>query len=272
MLKTIPVLNSKGGVGKTTTTVNVAAGLARRGKRVLVVDLDSQGSASISLGVHEDNLEPSSAQVLFGKVSIQEAIRTTSRDGIELLTGSLGLANADVRLKTDSDREHHLRSALSAVEERYDAIMIDCAPSTSILTINALMAADGVIVPVAPSHLSLKGVKTLEKVVRRTRRSFGEAAPILGMLLTMVTPNRDEKPSQKLRERYGAKVFSTEIRRDPALGEAPSEGVDIFQHAPDSQGARDYSSVVDEIEARIQQYESVFGRLASQNGGVDLPQ
>ena len=263
MLKTIPVINNKGGVGKTTTAVNVATGLARRGREVLLVDLDSQGSASVSLGMSQNNLKPSSAEVLFGKTTIEDAIRDTALNRVDLLTGSLELANADVRLKQKKNGQNRLREVLSAVEGRYQTIIVDCAPSTSILSVNALVAADAFIVPVAPSYLALEGIVSLGKTVRRVRQGIGEAAPILGVLLTMVDRSQKEVPEaiEQVRDHYGGKVFDREIRKDPTLEEAPSRGQDIFRYAPDSKGAADYEHVIDEIEERLQRYGSVYGDL-----------
>jgi chromosome partitioning protein len=269
MLKTIPVINNKGGVGKTTTAVNLAAGLARRGRSVLLVDLDSQGSASVSLGVEPEDLTPSSADVLFGDVAIDDAIRPTRRGKLDLLTGSLELANADVRLKQQERGQYRLAQVLSAVEGHYQTIIVDCAPSTSILSINALVAADAFVIPVSPSYLALEGVVSLGEVVRRVRRGIGEAAPILGLALTMVGADGNDVDStiEQLRAHYGGKVFDTEIRRDPALEEAPGHSQDIFQYAPESQGARDYARLIDEVEERIQRYGSVYGDLLDRTAG-----
>ena len=263
MLKTIPVINNKGGVGKTTTAVNLAAGLADRGRDVLLVDLDSQGSASVSLGVDHDDLSPSSADVLFGDRSVEEAIRTTGRSRLDLLTGSLELANADVRLKKQKNGQHRLKQVLSPVEDRYQTIIIDCAPSTSILSVNALVAADAFVIPVCPSYLALEGVVSLGEVVRRVRKGIGEAAPILGLVLTMVGDGgADEADTMReLRDHYGGKVFDTEIRSDPKLEEAPSRSQDIFRYAADSQGALDYGELIDEVEERLHRYGSVYGDL-----------
>lgn len=272
MLKTIPVINNKGGVGKTTTAVNLAAGLADRGRDVLLVDLDSQGSASVSLGVDHDDLSPSSADVLFGDRSIEDAIRPTSRPRLDLVTGSLELANADVRLKNQDQGQHRLAQVLSAVEDRYQTILIDCAPSTSILSVNALVAADAFIIPVCPSYLALEGVVSLGEVVRRVRKGIGEAAPILGLVLTMVGDGSGDETEtmSELRNHYGGKVFDTEIRQDPKLEEAPSRSQDIFSYAPNSQGALDYGELIDEVEERLQRYGSVYGdllnRTAEKNG------
>jgi len=270
MLKTIPVINNKGGVGKTTTAVNVAAGLADRGRRVLLVDLDSQGSASVSLGVDQSDLTPSSADVLFDEVGMREAIRSTHLEDVDLLTGSLDLANADIRLKQQSNGHDRLRRVLSAVENEYQSIIIDCAPSTSILSVNALVAADAFIVPVAPSYLALEGVVSLGETVRRVRQGIGEAAPILGVLLTMVDREQDgvESTIDQLRNHYGGKVFDREIRQDPKLEEAPSRGQDIFRYAPNSVGAADYGYLIDEIEDRLQRYGSVFDDIGNQATGT----
>jgi len=194
MIRTIPVINNKGGVGKTTTTINLAAGLARRDANVLVVDLDSQGSASLALGVDRNDLEPSVASVMFRDTRADEAIRTAVRPNLDLLTGSLRLADTDTRLSSQENREHRLAHTLAPIEDAYDVILIDCAPSTSLLSINALVAADAFIIPVSPSYLSLEGVISLGKVVNNVRRGMGEAAPVLGVLLTMV--RRDDEQTQ----------------------------------------------------------------------------
>jgi len=265
MLRTIPVINNKGGVGKTTTAVNVAAGLARRGRNVLLVDLDSQGSASVSLGVKHDDLSPSSADVLFGERSLRDTIRPTAVDNIDLLTGSLDLANADVRLKKRARGQHRLSAVLSTVEDRYQTIIVDCAPSTSMLSINALVAADAFLVPVSPSYLALEGIVSLGETVRRVRTRLGEAAPILGVLLTKVERGEDgvEDAIHEVRRHYGGKVFDREIGRDPALEQAPSRGRDIFAYAPNSSGAADYDDIVDAVEQRLHRYGSIYGKLTN---------
>jgi chromosome partitioning protein len=263
MLKVLPVINNKGGVGKTTTAVNVAAGLAQRGRQVLLVDLDSQGSASVSLGVDQEDLSPSVADVLFGEMPIQDTIRGTTHGNLDLLTGALDLANADVRLKQRENGHQRLDDVLAEVEPLYDQILIDCAPSTSILSVNALVAADAFIVPVTPSYLALEGVVSLGETVRRVRQGIGEAAPILGVLLTMVDRSRDETLDaiEQLRNHYGGKVFDTEIRKDAALEEAPSRNQDIFRYAPESQGAADYEGVLEEIDERLERYGAVYDDL-----------
>jgi chromosome partitioning protein len=263
MIKTIPIINNKGGVGKTTTTVNLAAGLGRAGRRVLVVDLDSQGSASFALGIDRDNLTPSTASVLFGEKAPSDVVRSTHTENVDVLTGSMRLADTDTKLSSSKGREKRLIEALSPVEERYDNILIDCAPSTSLLTINALVAADAFIIPVSPSYLSLEGVVSLGEVVNNVRQGMGEAAPVLGVLLTMV--HRDDEQTRaiidEVRKHYGGKVFDTEIRDDPAIEKAPTLGQSIFDYAPDSQGAQEHQALVDEVLERLDRYGSVYGTV-----------
>lgn len=260
MLKTIAIINNKGGVGKTTTAVNVAAGLARRGRRVLLIDLDSQGSASLSLGVDRNDLSPSAADVLYDKVGIKEAIRSTDLQKLDLLTGDLDLANADIVLKQMKNGQYRLDEVLSEIREDYQVILIDCAPSTTLLSVCALVAADGFIIPVTPYYLSLEGIISLGGVVQRVRDGLGQAAPLLGVLVTKVDSSiEDAEDFKKMRTHYGDKVFDTEIRRDPTLMEAPSQSQDIFRYAPDSQGAEDYGQFVDELEQRLEHYEGMFG-------------
>lgn len=260
MIKTIPIINNKGGVGKTTTTVNLAAGLGRSGRQVLVVDLDSQGSASFALGIDRERLKPSTASVLFKEKDPSDVIRPTPTKNVDVLPGSMRLADADTKLSGTEGREHRLAETLSSVEETYDTIFIDCAPSTSLLTINALVMADAFIIPVSPSYLSLEGVVSLGEVVKNVRQGMGEAAPVLGVLLTMVQ-REDRQTSaiiEEVRNHYGGKVFDTEIRSDPALEEAPTQGTSIFDYAPSSQGAEEYGALVEEVVDRLDRYGSVY--------------
>jgi chromosome partitioning protein len=263
MLKTIPIINNKGGVGKTTTTVNLAAGLGREGRRVLVIDLDSQGSASLALGIEREDLKPSTASVLFGEHAPADVIQPTATSNVDVLTGSLRLADADTKLSSVEGRENRLAHVLTDIEEEYDSILVDCAPSTSLLTVNALVAADAFIIPVAPSYLSLEGVVSLGKVVKNVRMSLGEAAPVLGVLLTMV--QRDDEQTRaiidEVRSHYGGKVFDIEIQHDPAIEEAPTHGRSVFDHAPRSQGADQYRAFVEEVLDRLNRYGSVYGTV-----------
>jgi chromosome partitioning protein len=257
-MKTTAIINNKGGVGKTTTSIHLAAGMARRNRKVLLVDLDSQASASLAAGADRKDLTPSVADVLFKEATAESVVRSTSWPSLDLLTGSLDLANADTRLSSQPNRAQHLRSAIEPVASRYDLIVLDCAPSTSSLTINALVAADTFIIPTSSSYLSLKGIVSLGKVITRVRRGIGETGPVLGILVTMVDPDEPSAETiEALREHYGGKVFETVIRRDPALKRAPARGETVFEYAPDSRGAADYAAFLDEVDSRLKRYGSV---------------
>jgi chromosome partitioning protein len=266
MIKYIPIINNKGGVGKTTTTVNLAAGLARQGKNVLVVDLDSQGSASLALGISRDDLTPSSAGVLYGEVDAEDSVRSTNVNGLDVMPGSLRLADADGRISDMPNRHRRLAQSLAPLDDRYDVILMDCAPSTSLLSINALVAADAFIIPVVPSYLSLEGVISLGEVVKNVRQGLGEAAPVLGVLLTMVDEDSEQSEQiiSEVRQHYGGKVFDTEIRRSDAIEESPARGVSVFDHAPGSPGANDYASLVREVLDRIDRYGAIYGKVRNQ--------
>ena len=262
----LPVINNKGGVGKTTTTVNVAAGLARLGRRVLLVDLDCQASASLSLGVGRGDLEPSSAAVLFGQVPLHEAIRTTPVPGLDLLPASMELASADLRLAQSRRRATRLAEVLRPARAEYDHILIDCAPSTSLLNVNAIVAADTLLVPLSPSYLSVEGLVSFGETIRRIRTAMGAIAPILGMSLTMVDPDAPDaqKVIKAVRARFGGKVFKTAIRPCQALEEAPESSQTIFDYAPDSTGAEDYAALAHEVSDRLARYAAVCNLQADQ--------
>lgn len=266
-ITTLPILNNKGGIGKTTTAINLAAGLGRADHRVLVVDLDSQASASVALGLDRDALTPSSAEVLFEDANPDDAIRTLDDEAFDLMPASLGLADADVRLVDSNERHHRLAHALAEVRPQYDFILLDCPPSTSLLTINAVVAADALIVPVSPAYLALEGVVSLGTVIKQTREHLDYGAPMLGLLLTLVDPDAPATRTVigQVRSHYGDTVFSTEIRRDPALPGAASSGQSIFEQAPDSPGAADYAALADEVIERVEHHEaaSATGSAAS---------
>lgn len=253
MALVLPVINNKGGVGKTTTSINLAAGLARKRGRVLLVDLDSQGSASFALGLERDALTPSSAEMLFGDVSVHDAVRQTAVPRLDLVPGALGLADADLRLSAFAQRETRLREVLRPVQADYDVILLDCAPSTSLLSVNALLAADALVIPLTPTYLALEGIVSLGEVVRQVRTSIGQVAPVLGIVLTMVDEQRTETQEavRAIRGHYGDKVFASTIHPDPALEQAASYGQPIFDFAAEARGARDYERLVDEVIERL---------------------
>lgn len=252
MATTLAILNNKGGVGKTTTAVNLAAGLAANGRRVLLVDLDSQGSASLSLGVPRTALEPSVARALLRKELVQSVIRQTSVEGLDLLTGSIELANADLVLAEIKGREDRLRVCLKPVLATYEFVVVDCPPSLALLPINALVAADAFLVPVTPHYLSLEGLVGLLDAVERVKDGIGVKTKMLGLLLTMVDYRTRVMGEivQMIRKQYKGQVFKTEIRGSVRLAEAPSFGKTIFEYAGRSTGAEAYRSLAGEVLQR----------------------
>ena len=248
----LALVNNKGGVGKTTTAVNLAAGLAGKRRRVLLVDLDSQGSASLSVGVARADLKPSAADVLLDGLSIQRAVRETAVEGLNVLTGSMELANADLILGDADGREIRLRDALEPVRDDYAFIILDCPPSLSLLPINALVAADTYIVPITPHYLALEGLVNLMEAVERVRDGIGTAASLIGLVLTMVDyRNRVTREIVDIiRGHYGDQVFGTEIRINVRLAEAPSFGKPIFDYDASATGADAYRRLVAEVLRR----------------------
>jgi chromosome partitioning protein len=251
----LAIVNNKGGVGKTTTAVNLAAGLATPRRRVLLVDLDSQGSASFALGVARADLAPSAAEVLLDTLPVRTAIRTTAVAGLDLLTGSMALANADVVLSQVAGREQRLRDVLAPVRDAYRFIVLDCPPSLSLLPINALVASDAFLVPVTPQYLAVEGLVNLMDAVARLQASMGTSAALLGLLLTLVDSRSRATRDlvDMLRKHYGERVLQTEIRINVRLAEAPSFGQSIFTYAGTSAGAEAYRRLVTEILARCRQ-------------------
>jgi chromosome partitioning protein len=251
----VAILNTKGGVGKTTTAVNLAAGLATPRRRVLLVDLDSQGSASLALGVARADLAPSAAEVLLDGLPVRQAIRPTAVPGLDLLTGAMTLANADLVLGAVAGREQRLRTALEPVRDAYRFILLDCPPSLSLVPINALVASDALLVPVTPQYLAIEGLVTLLDAVARLQARMGTNAALLGLLLTLVDARARATRDlvAMLRAHYGAQVWQTEIPVNVRLSEAPSFGHPIFTYAGRSAGAQAYRRLVPEFLARCRQ-------------------
>lgn len=249
----LALINNKGGVGKTTTSVNLAAALSAVGQRILLVDLDSQGAASLSCGVRRTELKPSIADVLLHSLPLKDAIRKTAMKDIDLLTGSAELSDADIKLAPVSGRETRLRELLNSVRANYDSILIDCPPSMSLLSTNALLAADSYVVPVAPHYLALGGLASLLDAINRLcDLGHGDVAELLGFLLTMVDYRNKTTNGlvESLRSNWGEHVFKTEIRVNVRLSEAPAQGQSIFEYAPSCAGAKSYKALAKEVLAR----------------------
>jgi chromosome partitioning protein len=248
----LALINNKGGVGKTTTAVNLASGLVGKKRRILLVDLDSQGSASLSLGIARSDLTPSSANVLLDRMPIRKAIRNTAIKGLDILPGSMELANADLVLADASGREKRLKAALELIRDDYDFIILDCPPSLALLPITALVSSDAYIVPVTPQYLALEGLVNLMEAIERARDGIGIQTSLLGLLLTMVDYRMrvTSEIVDIIRNHHKSQVFETEIRVNVRLGEAPSFGKTIFEYDDSSTGADAYRRLTKEVLRR----------------------
>jgi chromosome partitioning protein len=248
----LALINSKGGVAKTTTAVNLAAGLAGKTRRVLLVDLDAQASASMALNVHRAALRPSAADVLLEGMPIRQALRHTAVEGLDILPGSMELVNADLALADVRLRERRVQEALAPIASDYAFVILDCPPSLALLPINALVAAEAFLVPVTPHYLALEGLVNLMAAVERMRRGIGTVAVLLGIVLTMVDyrTRATSEIAEVIRSHYSAQVLKTEIRMNIRLTEAPSFGQTIFDYDSRSTGAEAYRRLAAEVLQR----------------------
>ena len=250
MGKIIAITNQKGGVGKTTTAVNLTACLADMGRRVLVVDLDPQGNTSSGLGVKTGN--NSVYEVVVGKIPMRSCIQKTKVDRLHLAPADIRLAGAEVELVSVARREYRLKSALDQVGSDYDFVFIDCPPSLGLLTLNALTAANRVLVPIQCEYYALEGVTSLVDTVNRVKRSLNPQLDIEGILLTMLDgrTNLGIQVVAQVKRHFKKKVFATTIPRNVRLGEAPSHGLPIHLYDPRSAGAEAYRALAREILER----------------------
>ena len=258
MAKIFCVANQKGGVGKTTTAVNLAAGLAKVGQRVLMVDLDPQGNATMGSGVDKRKLELTIYDVLLESASVAEA-RVQSEKliqggcGYDVLGANRELAGAEVELVDVERRERRLKTALAAVDSDYDFILIDCPPSLSMLTLNGLCCAHGVVVPMQCEYFALEGLTDLVNTIKQVHANLNKDLAIIGLLRVMFDPRTtlQQQVSEQLKQYYGDKVFNTVIPRNVRLAEAPSYGVPGVVFDPSSKGAMAYVAFAQEMVERI---------------------
>jgi chromosome partitioning protein len=253
MKRVIAVANQKGGVGKTTTAVNLAASLAATRRRVLLIDLDPQGNATMGCGVDKRLLERSVVDVLLGEAVPEAAIVAVDPGGFDLMPGNQDLTAAEVQLlNAPAGREHRLEQALAPLRERYDVIVIDCPPALNILTLNALTAADSVLIPMQCEYYALEGLSGLVSTIEQVRDSVNPRLSIEGILRTMFDPrnNLSNDVAAQLIEHFGEKVFRTIIPRNVRLAEAPSFGVPVMFHDKESRGALAYLALAGEMIRR----------------------
>ncbi len=249
----LAIVNQKGGVGKTTTAVNVSSALASLGHRVLLVDLDPQGNSTSGVGVPRADLRKSVYDVLIGGDPMFHIIRPTGVERLDIAPSDVRLAGAEVELVPKIAREMKLKNAIRAVREMYDVVIVDCPPSLGLLTVNALTAADGCLIPMQCEYYALEGISSLMTTIELVRRHIHPGLKITGVLLTMVdTRTRlSEQVASEVRRHFGGQVFDAVVPRSVRLAEAPSHGRPILSYAPESKGAVAYLSVAREMVVRV---------------------
>jgi chromosome partitioning protein len=250
MARVISVTNQKGGVGKTTTSINLSAALVLLSKRILLLDMDPQGNSSVGLGVDTQDLDATIYDVLLNEASAKEAIVKTE-SGVDVMTANGDLAGAQVELLNEIGRELRLKKALLEVQNDYDYIFIDCPPALNVLTINALVASDSVMIPMQCEYFALEGLSALISTVRAIRETLNPNIKIEGLLRTMFDKRNSlsGEVSKQLQNHFGDKVYDTIIPRNVRLAEAPSYGEAAISYAPASKGAKAYVKLAKEVLA-----------------------
>lgn len=253
LAKIIALANQKGGVGKTTSAVNIAAAIGVKEKRVLLIDSDPQGNTSSGVGINKKNMRLSTYDVLINRAGAESVIVETGYKNLWIMPANISLAGAEFELVSSEARETRLRNALVPIKNRFDYIFIDCPPSLGILTVNALTAADGVIVPMQCEYYALEGLSQLLITIKQVKKLYNPALDITGILITMYNGrlNLSLQVMDELKKYYAGKLFATTILRNVRLSEAPGFGMPIQYFDRHSKGTEAYNSVADEIMERI---------------------
>ena len=273
MAKIFCVANQKGGVGKTTTTVNLAAGLAQIGQRVLMVDLDPQGNATMGSGVDKRGLDLTVYDVLIEEASVREAAVLAEACGYHVLGANRELAGAEIELVQLERREKRLKAALAEVDADYDFVLIDCPPSLSILTLNGLCAAHGVVVPMQCEYFALEGVSDLVHTIKQVHANLNPDLQIIGLLRVMFDPRitLQQQVSEQLKAHFGNKVFDTVIPRNVRLAEAPSYGLPGVVFDPSAKGSQAFMTFAREMVERVPAMAPVAAPAKAAAAAVVLP-
>lgn len=247
------IANQKGGVGKTTTAINLSAGLATHGQRVLLIDLDPQGNATMGSGIDKSTLKHNLYDVLIGRASIEEARVHSESGGYDVLPANRELSGAEIDLVGMDERESQLKQAIKLVEDKYDFVLIDCPPTLSLLTLNGLAAAHGVIIPMQCEYFALEGLSDLVNTIKRVHRNINPELSLIGLLRVMFDPRvtLQQQVSAQLEAHFGDKVFKTVVPRNVRLAEAPSHGMPGVSYDPLSRGAQAYVAFGKEVIERV---------------------
>ncbi|MBQ4575839.1 MAG: ParA family protein [Clostridia bacterium] len=253
MGKVISFANQKGGIGKTTSAINISSAIGSMGRRVLLVDMDPQGNTTSGVGINKKNMRNSIYDMLIGRCTAAEAVVKTEFAGLSIIPANISLAGAEFELVSLDGRENRLRDALSLIQDEYDFIFIDCPPSLGILTINALTASDGVIIPMQCEYFALEGLSQLTYTIKQIKRLYNPRLELVGILVTMYNArlNLTLQVMDELKKYYSDKLFSTTVVRNVRLSEAPSYGQPILYYDKFSKGSKAYMDVAIEVLERI---------------------
>lgn len=251
--KMISFANQKGGVGKTTSAVNVAASLGIQGYKVLLIDLDPQGNTTSGVGIRKKGLEKTTRELLLGEVTAREAILETEFENLSVIPCTISLAGAELDLFDFEDNEYRMKNALADVRGEYDYIIVDCPPSLGMLTLNAFAASDGIVVPMQCEFYALEGLSQLMITIGRIKKMYNEKLTVIGILITMYNPRLllSMQVMDELRKHYSEKIFETTISRNVKLTEAPGFGTPVYYHDKHAKGSKEYLAVAKEFAMRI---------------------